>query len=69
MCGVAFAHVGLDYERHVRVDPKFLRPAEVDHLVSDPSLARKELGWHPRVSFPELVTSMVDADLLRLGQR
>jgi GDPmannose 4,6-dehydratase len=64
---VAFDHVGLDWERYVRIDPKFLRPAEVDHLIGDPSKARKTLGWKPEVDFPRLVKMMVDADLARLS--
>jgi GDPmannose 4,6-dehydratase len=63
---VAFEHAGLDFERHVVVDPEFLRPAEVDHLVGDSSKAREQLGWEPRVSFRELVELMVDADVERL---
>jgi GDPmannose 4,6-dehydratase len=59
----AFAHVGLNWEDYVVVDPKFYRPAEVEHLIGDPSKARRELGWEPRVSFDELVRMMVDADL------
>jgi GDPmannose 4,6-dehydratase len=62
----AFAHVGIDPAPYVGVDPKFLRPAEVDHLVGDPSKAREQLGWQPRVSFSELVEMMVDADIERL---
>jgi GDPmannose 4,6-dehydratase len=61
----AFAHVDLDPARHVAVDPEFLRPAEVDHLVGDASKAREKLGWEPRVSFRELVAMMVDADVER----
>jgi GDPmannose 4,6-dehydratase len=64
---IAFAHVGLDPESHVRSDPEFLRPAEVDQLVGDASKARKQLGWEPKHSFRELVTMMVDADLARLS--
>jgi GDPmannose 4,6-dehydratase len=64
---VAFAHVGLDPEKHVVVDQKFVRPAEVDHLVGDSSKARRDLGWEPKVSFRELVEMMVDADLERLS--
>jgi GDPmannose 4,6-dehydratase len=60
---VAFDHVGLDPERHVKLDPRFLRPADVEHLVGDSSKARKELGWEPRTSFEELVRLMVDSDL------
>jgi GDPmannose 4,6-dehydratase len=63
----AFGHVGLDYERYVRIDPAFLRPAEVDHLIGDASKARRELGWEPRVDFRGLVTMMVDADVERLS--
>jgi GDPmannose 4,6-dehydratase len=60
---IAFAHVDLDPSAHVRADPRFLRPAEVEHLVGDASKAREKLGWAPRTSFAELVTLMVDADL------
>ncbi len=62
----AFSHVGLDYRKHVVSDPKFYRPAEVDLLLADPSKARRELGWAPKVGFAELVAMMVDADLERL---
>jgi GDPmannose 4,6-dehydratase len=64
---VAFAHAGLDHERYVVTDPAFLRPAEVDQLIGDPSRARRELGWEPRTSFRELVEMMVDADIARLS--
>jgi GDPmannose 4,6-dehydratase len=64
---IACGHVGLDVERHIVVDPAFLRPAEVDQLVGDASKAREQLGWEPRVSFKELVEMMVDADLERLS--
>jgi GDPmannose 4,6-dehydratase len=64
---LAFAHVGLGAERHVKTDPEFLRPAEVDHLVGDASKARKQLGWEPRHSFRDLVEMMVDADVERLS--
>jgi GDPmannose 4,6-dehydratase len=63
---IAFAHAGLDPKQYVKTDPKFLRPAEVDHLVGDAGKARATLGWEPRVSFRELVELMVDADLERL---
>ena len=63
----AFAHVGLDWEKYVVVDPKYYRPAEVDQLIGDPSKAKRQLGWEPRVSFEELVRMMVDADLAALG--
>jgi GDPmannose 4,6-dehydratase len=61
---IAFAHVGIDdWEPHVVQDPALLRPAEVDHLVGAASQARRVLGWEPTVSFEQLVTGMVDADL------
>jgi len=66
---LAFAHVGLDWREFVRVDPAFVRPAEVDLLLAEPSRARARLGWTPTVGFRELVTMMVDADLERLGRR
>ena len=62
----AFGHVGLDWNKYVGVDPQFIRPAEVDLLIGDPSKARKELGWEPGVDFKTLVAMMVDADLARL---
>jgi GDPmannose 4,6-dehydratase len=65
-CELAFGHVGLDYEQYVKVDERFFRPAEVDLLVGDASKARKQLGWEPRTSFPELVHMMVDGDLALL---
>jgi GDPmannose 4,6-dehydratase len=65
----AFNHVGLDWRKHVITDPKYMRPAEVDLLQADPSMARKELGWSPKVGFSELVAMMVDADLERLRGR
>jgi GDPmannose 4,6-dehydratase len=63
---IAFGHVGLDWQKYVRIDPKLLRPAEVDHLIGDPSKARAVLGWEPTVDFRGLVTMMVDADLKRV---
>jgi GDPmannose 4,6-dehydratase len=66
---IAFAHVGLDPQRHIRIDPGLLRPAEVDHLIGDSSKAKTVLGWEPTVSFEQLVTMMVDADLARLSAR
>jgi GDPmannose 4,6-dehydratase len=65
---VAFAHVGLDPKDHVRIDPKFFRPAEVEHLVGDYSKAKERLGWEPRTSFDELVKLMVDSDLELLAK-
>jgi GDPmannose 4,6-dehydratase len=62
---VAFAHAGLDWQKHVKTDAKFLRPAEVDLLVGDPSKAKAALGWTPQVDFTGLVKMMVDADIER----
>jgi GDPmannose 4,6-dehydratase len=67
-CEIAFGHVGLDYKDFVVQDPRFYRPAEVDLLISDPSKARKVLGWEPKVGFAQLVRMMVDADLEKLSQ-
>jgi GDPmannose 4,6-dehydratase len=61
-CELAFGHVGLDYRDHVVQDERFMRPAEVDLLVGDPSKARQVLGWKPDVSFAQLVATMVEAD-------
>lgn len=62
----AFGHVGLDWRKYVKSDPRYMRPAEVDLLQADPSKAKRELGWSPNVKFRELVAMMVDADLERL---
>src|SRR6184192_2942358 len=67
LCDLAFSHVGLDWQKYVTVDPRFVRPAEVDTLQADPSKARRELQWAPGTSFAELVRMMVDADLERLA--
>ncbi len=64
---IAFGHAGLDWQKHVRLDPALLRPAEVDHLIGDPTKARETFGWKPSVDFKGLVTMMVDADLARLS--
>ena len=66
---LAFAHVGLDWEDYVVVDPKFHRPAEISLLMGDCAKARRVLGWKPKVSFPELVRMMVDADLRHYQER
>ncbi len=66
LCDIAFGRVGLDYRDYVVTDPAFIRPAEVDRLLGDPSKARRQLGWEPKVDFEELVAMMVDADLERL---
>jgi GDPmannose 4,6-dehydratase len=60
---IAFNHLGLDYRDYVIVDQKFIRPAEVDLLVGDPSKAHARLGWEPQVNFKELIEMMVDSDL------
>ncbi len=63
----AFQYVGLDWEQHVRIDPRYFRPTEVELLTADSSRARRDLGWTPKVSFEELVWIMVDADLEARG--
>ena len=60
---LAFEHAGLDWKKYVEIDPRYFRPAEVDSLLGDSTKARTKLGWQPRVSFPELVRMMVEADL------
>jgi GDPmannose 4,6-dehydratase len=66
MCRIAFERAGLDYRRHVTVDPSLVRRPEVVRLVGDSTNARQELGWHPAVSFQQLIEMMVDADIARL---
>ncbi|HEX3594384.1 MAG TPA: GDP-mannose 4,6-dehydratase, partial [Polyangiaceae bacterium] len=66
LCEIAFDRVGLNWEKHVVIDPAFVRPAEVDVLIGDPARARDRLGWQPRVLFKELIEMMVDADVARL---
>ncbi len=66
MCRIAFSHVGLNYEDHVVVDPKFFRPAEVDVLLGDPAKAQRQLGWKAKTSLEQLITMMVDADMRRV---
>ncbi len=68
-CEIAFAAVDLDWEQYVTIDPKFYRPAEVDLLIGDSTLAHKELGWAPTTSFEELVHEMVEADMRRSKRR
>jgi GDPmannose 4,6-dehydratase len=66
-CRIAFESAGLgSYEQYVRTDPRFVRPAEVDLLIGDPSKAKRVLGWEPEVSFEQLVEMMVQADIERL---
>jgi len=66
---IAFAHAGLDWQKHVSLDPNLLRPAEVDHLIGNAAKAQSKLGWAPSVDFKGLVTMMVDADLARLASQ
>ena len=69
-CEVAFDEAGLgDFEQYVTIDPAFVRPAEVDHLIGDPSKAERDLGWVPRTSFEELIRLMTRADLELLKPR
>ena len=68
-CEISFEHAGLDWEKHVVIDPAFLRPAEVDLLIGDPSKAERELGWKPETNFETLMQMMVDADIARLTPR
>jgi len=64
---IAFAHVGLDWQKYIRRDPKLIRPAEVERLVGDSSKAQRQLGWTPTVDFEHLVKMMVDADMERVA--
>ncbi len=69
-CEIAFDEAGLgSYEQYVEIDPEFLRPAEVDHLIGDASKAERDLGWKPKTSFEELIRLMTrsDVDLLSKG--
>jgi GDPmannose 4,6-dehydratase len=66
---LAFDRVGLDWKKFVVQDPRFMRPAEVETLLADPTAAKRDLGWVPRTSFRDLVTMMVDADLARLARK
>ena len=69
LVATAFGHAGLDWKKHVVVDPKFIRPAEVDVLAGDASKARRVLGWEPKISFETMIAEMVDADLARLKKQ
>ena len=68
MCQIAFTHVGLNYEDFVVIDPAFFRPAEVDVLLGDPSKAERQLGWKAQTSLTQLITMMVDADMVRVAK-
>ena len=63
----AFSYVGLDVDEHVKIDPKYFRPTEVEVLISNPEKARKQLGWKPRIRFDDLVKIMMDADMRAIG--
>jgi GDPmannose 4,6-dehydratase len=68
LCELAFDHAGLDWERYVVLDERYIRPAEVDLLIGDSTKARTTLGWKPKVDFATLVRMMVDADLALLDE-
>ena len=68
MCRIAFAHVGLDYEKHVVIDPKLFRPAEVDVLLGNPAKAKTAMGWEPKTPLETLIAMMVDADMRRVAR-
>jgi len=59
----AFSYVNMDWEKHVELDPRYLRPTEVDLLLGDASKAKRQLGWEPKTKFSDLVRIMVDADI------
>ena len=63
LCEIAFAEADLDYREFVKVDPRYIRPSEVDQLVGDASKAHRELGWEPTYTFRELIKEMVTSDL------
>lgn len=64
----AFAYAGLKIEEHVKIDPRYFRPTEVESLIADPTKAKQELGWSPKITFSDLVRIMVDADMRAAGQ-
>src|ERR1035437_5134088 len=66
-CEAAFRLVGLDYKKHVVLDPNYVRPVDITETCGDASKARKDLGWAPKVGFDELVRIMVDAELAEPG--
>ena len=68
MCRLAFDCVGLDYEAHVEIDPKFYRPAEVEVLLGNPAKAKAQLGWAPKTDLATLMRMMVDADMRRVAR-
>lgn len=68
MCAIAFGHVDLDMNDYIRIDERYMRPAEVDVLLGNPAKAKAKLGWTPKTSLQELITMMVEADLRRLSR-
>jgi GDPmannose 4,6-dehydratase len=68
LCEIAFARADLDWKKHVQVDSSLVRPAEVELLIGDPSKAKQQLGWEPKVRFKELIEMMVDADIRRVAR-
>lgn len=68
MCRIAFSHVGLNYEDHIVIDPKFYRPAEVEVLLGNPTKAKAALGWEAHTTLEELIQMMMEADLARVGR-
>ncbi len=68
MCRIAFGHVGLNYEDHIVIDPRYYRPAEVEVLLGNPAKAECKLGWKAKTTLDQLITMMVDADLVRVKQ-
>lgn len=63
----AFSYAGLDWQEHVKIDPRYFRPSEVDNLIADPGKAKRQLGWDPKIKFDDLVRIMVDADMSGSG--
>ena len=63
----AFSYVGLNYEKYVRIDKRYLRPVEVSELIADTSKARKKMNWNPKIKFKELTKIMIDADMRTVG--
>jgi GDPmannose 4,6-dehydratase len=69
MCRLAFDHAGIPMEKHLVIDPKLFRPAEVDVLLGNPAKAREKLGWKPLIGLEEMICEMVEADITRLSQK
>ena len=63
----AFSYAGLDWQEHVKIDPRYFRPSEVDNLIADAGKAKRQLGWDPKIKFDDLVRIMVDADMRIFG--